>query len=125
MIFSRGYAFGVLTTTYALPGSSRINPSNASYILPQADPNPSQRAAEVAAEKAGYLYGSSLLGNASFFPAGDLGQKRVAADVALFVKNASYITESIEKEVGPVEQIVTAVSSDLSSESWGMTLTGE
>ncbi|KAL8694933.1 MAG: hypothetical protein Q9218_000504 [Villophora microphyllina] len=101
-------ALGVLALTHALPsrGSSRINPSNATYVLPQSDPNPSQRAAEIAIDRAGYLYGPPLLGNNSFFPTGPLGNQRVAADIAVFTANASYITESIEKEAGPVEQAI-------------------
>ncbi|KAL8699573.1 MAG: hypothetical protein Q9224_001352 [Gallowayella concinna] len=95
----------------ALPGSSKVATtatSNLSYVLPQFDPNPSQRAAEIATDRVGYLYGPSLIGNSSFFPTGTLGDKRVAADVALFDKNATYITVSIENEKKPVAELITA-----------------
>ncbi|KAL9586053.1 MAG: hypothetical protein Q9212_001143 [Teloschistes hypoglaucus] len=101
-------ALGALAVAHALPGYSRANLPNASYALPQSDPNPAQRAAEIATERAGYLYGPSLIGNNSFFPTGTLGSQRVAADIAVFTANASYITKSIEEESGPVEQVVTA-----------------
>ena len=72
------------------------------YSLPQFDPNPSQRAQEVATSQAGYLYGLSLIGNSSFFPAGPLGSRKIASDVAAFEQNAAFITEAIEKESGAV-----------------------
>ncbi|KAL8704591.1 MAG: hypothetical protein Q9201_002238 [Fulgogasparrea decipioides] len=117
MISSIIFALGFLSTADALPGSSKTDSSNASYVLPQSDPYPSQRAAEVATDRAGYLYGPPLLGNSSFFPAGTLGSQRVKDDVTLFTKDAAYITESIEKDMIPVEQLITAAGGfkDLSS----------
>lgn len=111
MITTILYALSVFGTAYALR-SLRRNISNTTYVLPQSDPTPLLREAEVAAERAGYQYGPSLLGNSSFFPTGLLGGARVAADVAVFTKDAAYITLSIEKEKPPVEQAVTAVCSN-------------
>lgn len=109
MISSVVYALGVLASANALPGFSKVASSNAAYVLPQLDPNLLSRQQEVVAGRAGYRYGPSLLGNSSFFPTGPLGDQRVAADVALFTKNATYITLSIEKETPPVEEAVRAV----------------
>ena len=84
--------------------------SSSGYILPQLDPNPSQRAQEVAINYAGFLYGPPLIGNLSFFPAGTLGVQRVYADIEGFKQNAVFITEAIEKESGAVVQEITQVS---------------
>ena len=84
--------------------------SSAAYSLPQFDPNPSQRAQAVASNHAGYLYGTSLIGNNSLFPTGPLGGKRVAADIQAFIQNAAPITMSIEKEAPAVEAAVTKVN---------------
>ncbi|KAL8725189.1 MAG: hypothetical protein Q9166_007519, partial [cf. Caloplaca sp. 2 TL-2023] len=112
------YIIGVFAIAHARPGASKTTLSNVSYVLPQADPNPSQREAEVATNTAGYLYGPSLLGNASVFPTGTLGDKRVADDVALFTKDATYITVPIEREEKPVAELITAASDDTSPEFW-------
>lgn len=85
------------------------------YSLPQYDPNPSQRAQEVASSHAGYLYGPSLIGNSSFFPSGPLGNQRVASDVVGFERNAAFITEAIEKESEAVIDTIKRVSSFLAS----------
>ena len=81
----------------------------AKYTLPQFDPNPSQRLAEVALNHAGFLYGPPLIGNSSFFPTGNLGGARVNEDVNAFVQNAASITQSIAAEQGAVVQKVTQV----------------
>lgn len=39
--------------------------SNMPYVLPNFDPSPTARAAESAKNRAGYLYGPSLIGNSS------------------------------------------------------------
>lgn len=84
--------------------------ASSGYILPQFDPNPTQRGQEVALNHAGYLYGPSLIGNSSYFPAGRLGAQRVAADVVAFRQNAAFITESIEAERGAVEARIIQVN---------------
>ena len=82
------------------------NPSISSprYILPQLDPNPSQRAQEVALSRAGFLYGPPLIGNSSFFPTGQLGNQRVRADVDGFIRNAEFINQTITNESNGVIQ---------------------
>lgn len=103
-LFARGDVVLGLT-----PPSSGPSISNPRYILPQLDPNPSQRAQEVAINRAGFLYGPPLIGNSSFFPGGALGGQRVEADVAAFTQNAAFITQAIETESAPVIQKVTQV----------------
>ncbi|KAL8650141.1 MAG: hypothetical protein Q9210_004000 [Variospora velana] len=100
----------VLTTAHAAPTFLKSILSNPAFLLPQSDPTPLLRAGEVAIRKAGFSYGPPLLGNSSFFPSGPLGDLRVAADVGIFIKNAAYITLSIEKET-PTAGGFTNVSS--------------
>lgn len=105
-------ALGVFTIVSALP--EVLKPTvNASYVLPQSDPFPLLREGEVAAEKAGYQYGPSLLGNTSFFPTGPLGGLKVASDIAVFTKDAAYITIAIEKETPLAEEAVITVSNTI------------
>jgi hypothetical protein len=72
----------VTLTATANAATVRLQPRDNGTLasLPQYDSNPAARAAAVAAKKAGYLYGPSLIGNASFYPSGTLGNARVMAD---------------------------------------------
>ena len=79
------------------------------YSLPQFDPNPSQRAQEVALNHAGYLYNPPLIGNSSYFPGGRLGSLRVGQDVTAFLGNAAFITTAIEEERVQVVEKITQV----------------
>lgn len=54
------------------------------YVLPMFDQNTSARAAEITRNRAGYLYGPSLIGNTSYFPSGTLGDALVEQDLAYF-----------------------------------------
>ncbi|KAL8715558.1 MAG: hypothetical protein Q9220_000894 [cf. Caloplaca sp. 1 TL-2023] len=108
MFFSAMHVVATLGFANAAPGLLRSNTSNSSYSLPQSDLDTVVREAEITADRAGYLYGPSLLGNASFFPTGILGKARTAGDIAIFTKNATFITESILEESQPVVQAVTA-----------------
>ena len=62
------------------------------YYLPQFDPNPTVRAAEIASDGTGFTYGHSLLGNLSFFPGGPLGEQLVQNDLVIFAQKESYVT---------------------------------
>ena len=92
------------------PGSSSSIFSKPGYVLPQFDPNPSERSQEVAINHAGFLYGPPLIGNSSYFPGGALGSQRVGSDITAFVGNAAIITQSIHDESGAVEERITKVS---------------
>ncbi|KAI5803648.1 lipoxygenase [Geopyxis carbonaria] len=50
--------------------------------LPSTDPSPALRAASLAASRAGYLYGASLIGNTSLTLSGPLGLARTQAQIA-------------------------------------------
>lgn len=92
------------------PGSSSSILSKSGYVLPQFDPNPSERSQEVAISHAGFLYGPPLIGNSSYFPGGALGAQRVGSDILAFRQNAALITKAIEDESGAVEERIRKVS---------------
>ena len=91
------------------PGSSSSILSKSGYVLPQFDPNPSERSQEVAINHAGFLYGPPLIGNSSYFPGGALGRQRINSDILAFQENAALITQSIHDESGAVEERITKV----------------
>lgn len=101
----------VLGLAPPISNPSLVSPKyvESSYSLPQLDPNPSQRRGEVALNHAGFLYGPPLIGNSSYFPTGTLGGPRVNEDVAAFLQNAAFITQSIEEERTAVVQKITQV----------------
>lgn len=102
------FARGDVVLGLTLPPSGQLI-STSGYILPQFDPNPSQRAQGVVINRAGFSNGPSLIGNSSFFPAGTLGDQRVKTDIAGFIQNAAFITQAIEDEKGAVEQKIKQV----------------
>jgi hypothetical protein len=53
--------------------------------LPKDDCDPATRAAAIETKREGFLYGPSLIGDASFFPAGPLGNATVNADLVPFL----------------------------------------
>ncbi len=75
----------LLTSNASLSNTQEpdLNP----YSLPQNAHNAQIRAAAIAATQAGFSYGPPVAGG-SFFPAGDIGKARVAADMALEVQEA-------------------------------------
>ncbi|KAL6720873.1 hypothetical protein ACLMJK_002798 [Lecanora helva] len=99
--------------------------SNQGYVLPQFDPNPSQRAQEVAINHAGYLYDPPLIGNSSYFPGGKLGTFRWGQDIKEFLGNAAFITNAIEEERIPVVEKITQAGGFKNLSSYESLYTGE
>jgi hypothetical protein len=64
------------------------NSISSAYSLPAGNSASSVRQQQIAINRAGYVYGSSPLGNTSYFPTGVLGDALVQSDVAKF--NAEY-----------------------------------
>ena len=98
---------------YQTNGSQSTNTTtagNGTYVLPMFDPNPAARAAELANNRAGYLYGPSLIGNSSFFLTGQLGDQLVQSDIALWEQDAAPVNAAVQAEVTPVFQSVGVVS---------------
>lgn len=74
------------------------------------DPNPAARATEIQKNRAGYLYGPSLIGNSSFFLTGPLGDQLVQEEVVQWNKDAAPVRAAVQAEATPVLQSVGAVS---------------
>ena len=83
---------------------------NGTYVLPIFDHSPAKRAAEIFGNRAGYLYGPSLVGNSSFFLTGPLGDKLVQREVALWYKDATPVNEAVEAEANLVLTTLSIVS---------------
>ena len=74
------------------------------------DPNSAARAAELDKNRAGYLYGPSLIGNSSFFLTGELGDQLVQSDIALWNQDATPVRAAVQAEATPVLESVGIVS---------------
>ena len=89
----------------------RGNSSTSQASLPQNDPNRDSRAKEVSTRREGYVYGPSLIGEASFFLNGTLGNERVNQDLALWDNDRKQIESEIKKDLPAVSAAISAVSS--------------
>jgi len=104
-----------LLSTEAAPHSFRSlairgNSSTSQASLPQNDPNRDARAKEVAIRREGYVYGPSLIGQASPFLNGTLGDERVKQDFALWDIDRKQIEAEIKKDLPAVSAAIGAVS---------------
>lgn len=90
-----------------------MNGSNSSYSLPMFDPNAAARAAEIADDRAGYLYQPSLIGNSSFFLGGPKGGQLVQTDIGLWTNDATPQRVAVQDEAVLVRQSLAAVSINL------------
>lgn len=111
MIYSSTYFLSTLAlagTAFASP--LKVRGANSSVCLPQFDANPSARAAGVSARDAGFTYGPSLIGNASYFPNGTLGNARQEADMALWQVDRDYIDQATAKDVASLTQFLTTAA---------------
>lgn len=78
--------------------------------LPQNDPNQIKRAKDVATRNAGFIYGPSLIGEASPFPNGTLGNALHQADMDLWAVDRKEIDSRSAKDVAAVRAAIAAVS---------------
>jgi hypothetical protein len=83
-------------------------PSNQTTI-PQNDCNSTARAEAILVKRQGYLYGPSLLGNASFFPTGSLADVLIENDIALFEQDEGQLNALIASDFQLAEGAVIAV----------------
>ncbi|OCL06344.1 Lipoxygenase [Glonium stellatum] len=74
--------------------------------LPQFDHNPGERANAILVKRRGYLYGPSKMGNASFFPTGNLGDAMVANDLSLFTATQEAVQSDINTDAVAVQVAV-------------------
>jgi len=76
--------------------------------------NITARIEAISIKREGWLYGPSILGNASFFPTGALGTARMQADMALFSAESAYIGPKAQADLAAVQAAVIAVSRPIS-----------
>ncbi|KAE8349446.1 putative arachidonate 5-lipoxygenase [Aspergillus coremiiformis] len=69
------------------------------FALPMFDTRPWERVYEIRLAREGYLYGTPLLGNTSFFPTGVLGDAMVARDRAAWFQDVAYVTNKVYPEL--------------------------
>ncbi|KAK5990493.1 Manganese 11R/13S-lipoxygenase [Cladobotryum mycophilum] len=86
--------------------SARQDASAAS--LPQNDPNPAARKAEVAKRNAGFIYGPSLIGEAAPFPNGTLGNALSQHDMDLWGVDRKEIDGRIAMDVQALNPAIQA-----------------
>ncbi|KAL2070013.1 hypothetical protein VTL71DRAFT_14693 [Oculimacula yallundae] len=73
--------------------------------LPQFS-NITARLEAISTKRQGWLYGPSLLGNASFFPTGSLGSARMQADMGLFALDSAYVAPRAQADLLAVQQAI-------------------
>ena len=78
------------------------------------DPNPAARAAEIAKNRDGYLYGPSLIGNSSFFLTGHLGDQLVRSEISQWYQTAAPARAAVQADAATVLETLSAVSQCLS-----------
>lgn len=108
-----GLAFSALASASALlrqPFSAHRADNSTPACLPQDDLDPEHRAAGVAARNEGFVYGPSLIGEASPFPNGTLGNARHEADMEIWKVDREEIDARIAKDVKAIEAAIAAVS---------------
>lgn len=108
----------LLITSFALAVVGQLSNPNASAVTSYALPSSSTdqaRASEIAANRAGYLYGTSPLANSSYFPTGPLGSELVQQDVEEFLIEAEAFEWLIETDAKKAALAVEQVSS---SKAW-------
>ena len=77
------------------------------------DPNPSARASAITAKQAGYLYmpsGASLLGNASYYPGGSMGNVTTASDFQNFLADAAPQANASDSDLAIATATIEKVS---------------
>jgi len=84
--------------------------SNDTAIIPQNDPNPKARATAIATKRAGFLYGPSLIGDASPYPDGPLGKQRVQQDMDLWGLDRAIIDKAVGADAQACGAAIAAVS---------------
>jgi len=78
--------------------------------ITQLDTSPASRAEEVAANRAGYLYAPSLMGEASFHLGGTLGVARIESDLESWLVDRNIVNASLNADVGVASAAINAVS---------------
>lgn len=106
-------ALGIAVQGAALPTHGEIRqgcvPTNQTNI-PQNECNATARAQAILVKRQGYLYGPSLIGDASFFPTGNLADVMIQTAIAQFEQDETVLTYEINSDLALAEAAVFAVS---------------
>ena len=93
------------------PNAPRAPDDGQGFVLPVFDINWSERYKEIHSNREGYLYGSPLLGNTSYFPTGILGDAMVQRDKQLWFRDVQYVTDNVNnRELPQAVQALAMVS---------------
>ena len=99
-----------IATANAIPQPARLTSRDEAATITQLDSDPISRAAEVEANRAGYLYAPSLMGDASFHLGGSLGEARKQTDLDSWMIDRNIVNASLNADLGAASAAVTAVS---------------
>ena len=98
-----------ISEQYILRKQTPLAEQSKRYTLPLSDSTWAARFREVRINREGYHYGPPLLGNTSFFPTGPLGDAMVQRDKQLWLRDAQFVTDNVEKELPLAGQALAAV----------------
>jgi hypothetical protein len=102
---------------HSLPRHSTLKPvQNATtiYTLPDKHNDSPSRAAAIQVKRDNFIYGPSIAGNTSFWPAGPLGNATVQAHFAALVADGAAQRAAVQADSAAAAQAVTAVSQNYS-----------
>ena len=99
-----------------LDGSHLAGEQRKFTVTSESDVPPFSRAFEIERKRRGYLYGPSLLGNTSYFPAGILGEAMVQQHMHQWLQDAAWVTSVVEDELNAAAAVLEQVSNILSSD---------
>jgi hypothetical protein len=86
----------------------QVSPFKTPAYIPRDDPDKKARAAGVAQRADGFQYGPSLIGEASPFPAGPLGEERIKADRVVYNFSRAAIDERVGADVVVLNKALVA-----------------
>jgi hypothetical protein len=84
------------------------------FSLPQSSTN-SSRAADLAIKRAGWLYGPSIAGNTSFYPAGSIGQPTAENQATTLLQFVAAVRENVTSDSLGAAAATVLVSQTMSS----------
>lgn len=82
-------------------------------VLPIFDSEPLRRRREIERKQEGFLYGTSLLGNTSYFPSGDLGNAMVQRDQEEWYADAEWLKDAVYRDAELAGQALYKVRYDM------------
>ena len=108
-IFVLFLALGVTALPQPEGNGRLVCPTNQTS-LPQIDCNATARAQAILVKRQEFLYGPSLIGNASFFPTGNLAQTMIDTAIGQFEQDETVLAPEIDSDLALAEAAVFTVS---------------